>query len=287
MSELPPALRRAPVPEQAREWICRRTGSRVVSVRRLPGASSTAVHTVRLADGRVLVLRRYAWEQFRVDEPEAPAREVDALRYARRHHLPVPAEVAADPGGDEVGDGTPAVLMGRVAGRALAAPDVEALAGLLARVHSVNDSGFEHRYGPWCRDTSTVPPPACRHPALWEQALEVWRSAEPAYEACFIHRDFHPGNVLWLRRGVAGVVDWVNGCIGPPGIDVATCRWNLQDWAGEPAATAFVEAYERLTGRPHHPYWDVAKIVEDDWDLIDEPERVWEAEHARPALGGG
>jgi hypothetical protein len=86
------------------------------------------------------------------------------------------------------------------------------------------------------------------------------------------------------------VVDWANACIGPAGIDIATCRWNLQEWAGEDAATAFVAVYEELSGRPHHPYWDVAKIVEDDWDLIDDPERVWAAEallaQALPRLGG-
>lgn len=74
------------------------------------------------------------------------------------------------------------------------------------------------------------------------------------------------------------MVDWANACTGPAGIDVATCRWNLQEWAGEEAATSFVAAYEELTGRPHHPYWDVAKIVEDDWDLIDTPHRVRAAE---------
>ena len=93
-----------------------------------------------------------------------------------------------------------------------------------------------------------------------------------------MHRDFHPGNVLWLRGTVTGVVDWANACVGPSGIDVATCRWNLQVWAGEKAATSFLTAYEELTGRPHDPYWDVAWLMEHDWDLVDDLERVWAAE---------
>lgn len=276
--ELPVALRRAPVPAQVREWIRRATGSPVVSVRRLPGASSTAVHSVQLAGGTTLVLRRYVWEGFRNDEPEAPAREVDALEYARRHGLPVPAVVAADPTGLDVGDGVPVVLMTRVPGRALPSPDVRALAALAVRVHSIRGEGFGHRYFPWCRDTSTRPPAACRRPGVWEQALHLWRSAEPPYETSFIHRDFHPGNILFSRGALGGLVDWANACTGPAGIDVATCRWNLHDWAGEGAAAAFVDAYEELTGRPHHPYWDVAKIVENDWDRIDAPAQVWAAE---------
>jgi hypothetical protein len=73
-AEMPAELRRVPVPGLVREWIRRHAGCRVVSVRRLPGASSTAVHAVRLADGRTLVLRRYVWDKFRAEEPESPAR---------------------------------------------------------------------------------------------------------------------------------------------------------------------------------------------------------------------
>ena len=277
-AELPVELRRVPVPELVRRWIGRSTRSRVVSVRRMPGASSTAVHAVRLADGRACVLRRYAWEGFRTEEPDAPTREIAALEYAHRHQLPVPVVIAADPSGNDVGDGIPALLMARLPGRAHAAPDVGALAALAARVHAVSGAGLEYHYFPWCRDTSTAPPRASRHPDLWQQALHLWRTAQPAYQARFIHRDLHPGNVLWSRGALTGVVDWANACSGPAGIDIATCRWNLSEWAGAEAGTAFVAAYERLTGRPHHPYWDVAKIVEDDWDLIDAREQVWAAE---------
>ncbi|MGH8989355.1 MAG: phosphotransferase enzyme family protein, partial [Acidimicrobiales bacterium] len=194
------------------------------------------------------------------------------------HGLPVPAVIAADPHGADVGDGIPALLMARVPGRAQAAPDVGALAGLAAQVHSVSAVGFDHRYSPWCRETATTPPRGCRRPELWERALELWRTGEPAYEACFIHRDFHPGNVLWSRGALGGLVDWANACVGPADMDIATCRWNLLDWAGEEAASAFVAAYEELTGRPHHPYWDVAKIMENDWDTVDDPGWVREAE---------
>lgn len=276
--ELPPELRRTAVPPHVREWIARATGSLVMSVRRLPGASSAAVHAVRLANGTTVVLRRYVWKGFRDEEPEAPGREVEALEYARRHGLPVPAVLAADPSGRDVGDGVPVILMERVPGRALPSPDVQALAALAVEVHHLRGDGFGHRYFPWCRDSSTRPPRGAGRPELWEQAQRLWRTAEPPFEASFVHRDFHPGNVLWSRGAVAGLVDWANACTGPTGIDVATCRWNLHDWAGPEAAAAFVAAYEDLTGRRHHPYWDVAKIVEDDWDTIDSPRRVLAAE---------
>ena len=84
--------------------------------------------------------------------------------------------------------------------------------------------------------------------------------------AVLVHRDFHPGNVLSSRGAPTGVVDWANACTGPAGIDIETCRWNLLEWGGVKAAMSFVEVYEKLTGQAHHPCWDVAKVVEDDWE---------------------
>lgn len=272
-------LRRTPVPPAVRGWVGRRAGAEVVGVRRLPGASSTAVHGVRLDDGRALVLRRYVWAGLLEDEPDAPAREVGALTYAAERELCVPAIVAADPRGDEVGDGIPAILTTRIPGRAHPDPNPDALAAVAAVIHRLGGAGFGHGYFPWCRDTSTRPPKGCRDPKRWAEALEVWRSAEPRYEPRFIHRDFHPGNVLWFRNRLGGIVDWANACIGPPGIDVATCRWNLADWAGTAVADAFVAAYEHRSGQRHDPYWDIAKIVEDDWDVIDDAKRVAKTEH--------
>ena len=236
------------------------------------------MHELRLADGRALVLRRYVWPQFLVDEPDAPAREAAALNCAGRDGLPAPAVVASDPDGVAVGDGVPALLMSRLRGWPLADPDPAPLAALAADLHRSSAEGLGYRYSPWCRATSTRPPAGCRTPVRWAGALEIWRTAEPPYVSRLVHRDFHPGNVLWWRGRPTGVVDWVNACAGPAGIDVATCRWNLARWAGDAAADAFVAAYERLTGERHHPYWDIATVLEDDWDRIDDRARIAEAE---------
>lgn len=48
--------------------------------------------------------------------------------------------------------------------------------------------------------------------------MEVIRQEPPAYEGCFLHRDFHPGNVLFRGTGedcrISGVVDWVETSCG-------------------------------------------------------------------------
>ena len=265
---LPPELRRTSVPPAAREWIRRVTGSEVAQVRRLPGASSAAIHRVWLGDGRSVVLRRYVWPGFLDDEPEAPEREVAALRHGSRHGLGVPVVLAADPTGASVGDGVPALLMTLLPGRPRADVDPHRLAEVAAAIHDVEADGLGHDYFPWYEAEMTRPPRRSRRPELWEQAVEVWRDRMPAYPPRFIHRDFHPGNVLWSRGRVTGVVDWANACRGPAGCDLATCRANLLEWAGQERAEAFVRAYASITGEGLHPFWRLANLLEsgpDHW----------------------
>jgi RimJ/RimL family protein N-acetyltransferase/aminoglycoside phosphotransferase (APT) family kinase protein len=262
LGSLPVELRRPTVPPSVRSWVASRAGARVVRTRRLAGASSTAVHGLYLSDGRRLVLRRYAWPGFLDAEPVAPYRELDALRFAFVHGLPVPEVVAADLRGHEVGDGVPVLLMTFLAGKALAVPDLDRLAQVAAAIHDVDPCGLGHDYFPWYEGTATGPPPGSRWAALWEAAVELWREALPAYRPTLIHRDFHPGNVLWSRGRVSGVVDWANACRGPRGCDVAHCRANLIDLGGPEAAEGFLDAYRSLTGEEYDPYWELASILE-------------------------
>jgi aminoglycoside phosphotransferase (APT) family kinase protein len=261
---LPRELRRTSVPPGARTWIERYTGAEVVGVKRLPGASSTAVHGVVLSDGARLVLRRYVWSGFLQSEPDAPEREVDALGFATTRGLAVPEVIAADLTGQEVGDEVPAMLMARVAGRAVASPDPARLAEVAAAIHDVDPDGFPHHYFPWYMDTTTEAPPASSRPELWEKAIVLWHDEVPTYGPRFIHRDFHPGNVLWARGRVSGVVDWANACVGPPGCDLAHCVSNLTDLANGDVADEFLYAYAALTGTGLHPYWEMASILEHD-----------------------
>ena len=259
---LPVELRRTTVPAAVRAWVTQVTGRPVVRAERLPGASSTAVHRLRFADGESLAIRRYVWPGFLEDEPIAPQRELDALRFASAHDLPVPHVIAADITGSEIGDGVPTILMTFLRGRAVASPDPLRLAETAARIHAVDPSDFEHLYFPWYADEALRPPSNARRPRLWELALDIRANDMPPYRPAFIHRDFHSGNVLWNRTVCAGVVDWASACRGPVGCDIATCYGNLIDWASDEAADDFVAAYERVTGESHHPYWEIASVIE-------------------------
>jgi aminoglycoside phosphotransferase (APT) family kinase protein len=262
ISSLPRELRRTTVPPQVRDWVARETGATVVTAKRLTGASSTSIHGLALSDGSRVVLRRYVWPGFLEDEPYAPRREVDALRFAFSRGLPVPEVVAADETGARVGDGIPVLLMSFLPGRAVAVPDLARLAEVAASIHDIAPDGLAHDYFPWYEGTMTGPPAASDWPALWETAGELWRDAMPAYEPTLIHRDFHPGNVLWRRGIVSGIVDWPNGCRGPWGCDIAHCRQNLVWLSGREAADEFLAAYEALTGRTYDYFWELASIME-------------------------
>lgn len=98
---------------------------------------------------------------------------------------------------------------------------------MAASIHSVHGDDFQHDYFPWYQATTSEAPAATTWPELWETAIELWRSEMPTYRPTFIHRDFHTGNLLWLRGRPSGTVDWANACRGPWGCDIATCRGEL------------------------------------------------------------
>jgi aminoglycoside phosphotransferase (APT) family kinase protein len=93
----------------------------------------------------------------------------------------------------------------------------------------------------------------------WERALEIADGADPlAANRGFIHRDHHPGNVLWSRGRVTGVVDWIEACVGPLAVDAAHCRWNLLRVGRGDLATQ----YARCDGIVIDPLWDVVNSID-------------------------
>jgi len=266
---LPVELRDADVSDDAQRWISAALRRPIVRAVRLPGASSTTVHRVEFEGRDPVVVKRYLWPGFLTDEPIAPRREVAALRYAVQGGLDVPEVLATDLDGAGVGDGVPTIVMSLLAGRAERSPDLHRLAAAAAAVHAVPAAEFEFEWFGWYADVERRPPPQATQPELWERAIDVWLHDQPAFDPAFIHRDFHPGNVLWTHGRVTGIVDWANGCRGPRGCDIAHCRDNLLRLSGDDAANEFTAAYEATTGIAHHPYWEVTSVLEHDLGTLD------------------
>jgi aminoglycoside phosphotransferase (APT) family kinase protein len=269
-------LLRSRPPRQALAWAGAWLGGPVISARALRGGMSSAVHlvTVRRPDGRraQAVLRRYVRPD--PDEPDPAAREARALRLAGAAGVPTPALLAVDPDGTQAG--VPALLMSRLPGRVDWWPSdldrwLERLAALLPRIHGTALPPGEAvpRFAPY-RQENYRPPGWARYPRVWERAVEISRGPAPDLPAVLLHRDFHPGNVLWRYGRVSGVVDWLGACSGPAPADVAHCRINLLAMGAE-VASRFTVRWEQVAGATYHPWGDVVTVVgflddlHDDW----------------------
>lgn len=79
-----------------------------------------------------------------------------------------------------------------------------------------------------------------------------------------IYRDYHPGNTLWSRGRISGVVDWTQASSGPTGLDVGHMRWNLILDHGQEIADRFLACHRSVTGTAgeHQPYWDLVSLLE-------------------------
>lgn len=213
------------------------------------------------------VLRLFTNVDWLQDEPDLAEHEAAVLIKAQKAGLPAPELIAYAP--DDTECGTPAVLMSFIEGKIELRPDdfenwLTQLAERLAEVHRVSADDFRWEYFSWTEKNGLKPPIWSKHPELWERAIEMGLSEPPAHEPVFIHRDYHPTNVLWSSGKLCGIVDWVNGCRGPASVDLSHCRGNLVNMYGPLIAEKFLTAYRRVVGPGfvHHPYWDIDSILD-------------------------
>lgn len=259
-------LRRRPPPE-ALAWVERTLDVRVRSVRAYKGGSSSAIHGLRVerlgGATETVVLRRYVLEQLNEEEPDLAEREARVLQLLVACAVPTPALLAVDPTGDEAG--VPAVVMSRVPGRLEWSPsDLEPwlvrLVDLLPAIHGAPITAGVQEFQPYQPDSWDPPPGLDRR--LWDRALAVFHGPRLDPDRVFIHRDFHPGNVLWRRGRPSGVVDWQAASLGPRTADVWHCRANLLGRFGLATADRFLELWQERTGGECHPWTEAVMLVD-------------------------
>ncbi len=195
-------------------------------------------------------------------------READILRLladtdvpaARLHGVDASAEHCAHP----------SLLMSLLPGSIrLDDSDIDRKIALLARqlvaIHrlTVAESARPRTYQAWTGPDRVRIPEDTARPELWRRAVEVIRRDPPPYRPCFLHRDFHPGNVLYSGNGadlvITGVVDWVETSWGPADLDVAHCSTAVALLHGVPAGMRVAEQYLAAGGAlgEDHLYWRV------------------------------
>jgi aminoglycoside phosphotransferase (APT) family kinase protein len=275
-------LLRSRPPRAALTWAGAALGGVVTAVRPLRGGTASAVHllTIRRDAGPAeqVVLRRYVRPEVVAEEPRIAEWEARALRFVGGFDLgvPTPLLLTLDTTGEHAG--APALVMSRLPGRVEWSPAdadrwLTRLAELLPPIHELPPpaAGVIRPYDPYPQD-SYEPPAWARRPTVWLRAVEWFHRPIPeaAGPAVFVHRDFHPGNVLWRRGRVTGLVDWASASIGPACVDVGHCRGNLFQY-GLDTADRFTSVWERLTGATYHPWADVVTIIGSLEELREEP----------------
>ena len=259
------ALLRSPPSPGALSWVETTVNQRVERWAVLRGGMSSAMYRLELSGDHAaqLVLRCYVRPELNDEEPDLASREAAALTVAARADVPTPEVVAVDATGAAVG--IPLVLMSWLPGNVVWDPKgprrwLTRLAELLPKIHAVEpESEGLGRYFNY-EQQSYVPPKWASNPAVFEEAVEVFNGPVLEEARCFIHRDFHPGNVLWRRGAVTGLVDWQSACVGPPSVDIGHCRANFLGYAPELAGW-FTEVAEQTTGCSFHPWADIAALI--------------------------
>jgi aminoglycoside phosphotransferase (APT) family kinase protein len=246
MRRLPPSLL---------AWVADQVdGAPLEGIQRLQRAAGSEVIGLRAGD-RSLVLRWYPDGVLSPESPlEAIEREAAALTALEDTLVPAPGLVAASV------ESPAAVLMTRVPGRSrVIRLDPGAMRSMMALVHACDPGPLT----PWTyrgyHEGQVLRRPAWWQDApTWERAVVQTETARPTGPTVFLHRDFHPGNLLWSDPTISGVVDWVDACVGPAGVDLGHLRVNL-------AVLENVSAADALDAGD--PAWDVEMALGFlDWD---------------------
>lgn len=262
-----------PVSKETKSWLAQTLGQEIGAITQLKGATSSAVYKIEAKNGERAVLRQFTNRDWLQNEPDLATHEAAALRHIERleNSRLYPRCLGVDETGAETG--LPSVLMSLVEGDVDIGPSnlnewIEQQALFLAKFHDACHTDFSWRYRPWYNTDlmSTLTFSWSAVPSNWQRLVERLSQPEPAYTPVFLHRDYHPTNILWSNNTISGLIDWVNACVGPAMIDVGHCRLNLTSLFGLEAAELFLQTY--LEQRPHEPYdpfWDMACFsFEDD-----------------------
>ncbi|OJF94731.1 phosphotransferase family protein [Alkalibacterium sp. 20] len=252
---------------QTSNWLERDLKCKLINVKPLLGGTSSRLWLLTAHQGGEIIqiaLREYTDLEWLAVEPEIAEQEARNLLSARHLSFAVPVLLAADPYAFKTTH--PTVAMSYVAGDVVLDPAdrsnwIEKLAETLAQLHT-NEIDVPYEYIRYFDPETKVKAVWSTCPDLWKQAFDYLnQKKQPEINPIFIHRDFHPTNVLFKDSNISGVVDWSNACMGPREVDVAHCRWNLTMLYGLNVADEFLEAYLKYsTLQKYDPYWDLEAL---------------------------
>ncbi|MFK7801905.1 MAG: aminoglycoside phosphotransferase family protein [Anaerolineae bacterium] len=265
-------------PLEAQRWVESILGRPLMAINVMLGSTSAAVYHLIAEGGNEYVLRLFTSKSWLQSEPDLAKHEAFTLIEALAANILTPELI----GFDETGQDTvfPAVLMTKLAGSVELQPFdidlwVEQLAESLFEIHSLDiGDGFAWHYKHWYLPQELQVPSWSRKPKAFRQLVEFLQDPSPKLPTVFLHRDYHPTNVLWENGKISGVVDWVNGCVGPAMVDVSHCRLNLVGLYGVDVADKFLRAWLNLAGpNSYSLWWDINGLA--NGGVFEEPISVY------------
>ena len=227
-----------------------------------------------------LVLRRYHDAKRLANDPwYVPAHEGLALKLLESTPVPAPHLYATD--FDRAVCDVPALLESWLPGDPEWHPDdvdryLARAAEVLVAIHAVRVPPKTRlpAYAPYSERKRLVSPSFSTHPGLWERVATILDSRPPAHKPTFIHRDYHPGNVLWDRAQVTGVVDWATAAWGPPGIDLSRTD------AAKPGRASWGKHRRSFCRRLRSGGEEYPSARDPFWDLLDAADSLLDLESA-------
>ncbi len=137
-------------------------------------------------------------------------------------------------------------------------PDPGAITDVLDRIHALPTASLAAwSYRSYHEGVALTRPSWWRDAATWERVARLAEAPRIVDEPVVIHRDFHPGNLLWVEGRMSGVVDWVEACIGPAAVDSSHMRVNLAVLHGPGMADGVIDG---------DPAWDIEAALDFvDW----------------------
>jgi len=218
-----------------------------------------------------VALRRFV-NPHRFSTPEHVAHEFAILQLAEIGGIPAPRPILLDVEGEYFG--VPTIVLSFLPGKPIFPTSnigawVGALAGALHTVHDVTPDRYDlSALGVYLRDgmRERIRTDAFRSVELAADVYDVLERDLDRIDfsrPTLVHDDFWPGNTIWYRRRLQGIIDWTTAEVGDPRADVAQCRIDLTISHDIEVAEAFREAYERLAGRSlaHLWYFDLFRGV--------------------------
>lgn len=253
------------ISKETKMWVEFKLDGIILASKSLKGGMSSELSLLEIETRNgveEVVLREYTDKEWLEMEPDIALQEAKNLKQAEMLSVTTPILIAFDYNGENTT--WPSLLMTKVEGQVSLKREtnqnyIDQLAQTLVKIHQSENPEVTHQYFRYFDPVQPVKADWSSKPENWKQAFRYLKTAQkPPYDPTFIHRDYHPTNVLFENERVSAVVDWTDACIGPKQMDIAHCRWNLAMIYGQETADSFLNAYLKHDSQMmYHPYWDL------------------------------